>query len=59
MPEKSITWGELEAKLSIAEDVKKVNLVRCPVCGEPRNKGDHRKCSKITQQRHMKERGDI
>ena len=59
MTDKRITWGELEAKLSIPDDVKKVNRVRCPVCGEPRNKGKHRQCAKATQLKYMRERGEI
>jgi hypothetical protein len=31
----------------------------CPVCGKPRNKGKHVQCSKITQLKHIKERGEI
>jgi hypothetical protein len=33
--------------------------VYCPVCDNPRNLGNHAKCSKITQRKHMKERGEI
>jgi hypothetical protein len=31
----------------------------CPVCGLKRNSGSHEKCSKITQLKHRKERGEI
>ena len=31
----------------------------CPVCGLKRNIGSHKKCSKITQLKHRKERGEI
>lgn len=31
----------------------------CPVCGLKRNLGNHKKCSKITQLKHRKERGEI
>ncbi len=31
----------------------------CPVCGIPRQKGSHAKCSRITQLKGMKERGEI
>jgi len=31
----------------------------CPVCEKPRTKGEHSKCSRITQLKHMKERGEI
>ena len=31
----------------------------CPVCGLKRNIGSHKKCSKITQLKHSKERGGI
>jgi hypothetical protein len=31
----------------------------CPVCGIPRQKGNHAKCSRITQLKGMKERGEI
>jgi hypothetical protein len=37
----------------------KLDAWDCPVCGGPRNKGKHAKCSKITQLKHMKERGEI
>ncbi len=37
----------------------KLDAWDCPVCGQPRNKGKHAKCSKITQLKHMKERGEI
>jgi hypothetical protein len=31
----------------------------CPVCEKPRTKGEHSKCSRITQLKHMKERGMV
>jgi len=31
----------------------------CPVCGLKRNIGNHQKCSKITQMKYMKEKGEI
>jgi hypothetical protein len=31
----------------------------CPVCGLKRNIGSHKKCSKITQLKHRKDRGEI
>jgi rubredoxin len=31
----------------------------CPVCGLKRNIGSHKKCSKITQLKYMKARGEI
>jgi len=31
----------------------------CPVCAAPRQKGNHAKCSRITQLKGMKERGEI
>jgi hypothetical protein len=31
----------------------------CPVCEKLRTKGDHSKCSRITQLKGMKERGEI
>jgi hypothetical protein len=31
----------------------------CPVCGLKRTIGNHKKCSKITQLKHRKERGEI
>ena len=52
-------WDELEAKLSPPDDVKTINLARCPVCGEPRNKGKHWQCAKTTKLKYMRERGEI
>lgn len=37
----------------------KPDICFCPVCGIPRQKGNHAKCSKITQLKSMKERGEI
>ena len=37
------------------KSTKKQDTVFCPVCDKPRNKGDHKKCSKITQLKAMKE----
>jgi hypothetical protein len=31
----------------------------CPVCEKPRQKGNHAQCSRITQLKGMKERGEI
>ncbi|HEY8099074.1 MAG TPA: hypothetical protein VIE65_23685 [Methylobacter sp.] len=42
-----------------AKKLLKLDDWNCPVCGNPRNKGKHAKCSKITQFKHMKERGEI
>ncbi|MFI3155952.1 MAG: hypothetical protein QX199_07320 [Methylococcaceae bacterium] len=52
MTDKTITWDKLEAKLSAGKTIQKPHTVHCPVCGIPRNKGNHQKCSKITQQKH-------
>ena len=38
------------------KSTKKQDTVFCPVCDTPRNKGDHKKCSKITQLKAMKEK---
>ena len=38
------------------KSTKKQDTVVCPVCDKPRNKGDHKKCSKITQLKAMKEK---
>jgi hypothetical protein len=35
------------------------NICYCPVCGIPRQKGNHAKCSRITQLKGMKARGEI
>lgn len=61
MTEKKITWDELTAKLSgrSIDTLKKQNTVICPVCDTPRVKGNHQKCSKITQMKHMKKSGEI
>jgi len=37
----------------------KFDLCYCPVCGTPRQKGNHAKCSRITQLKGMKARGEI
>jgi hypothetical protein len=37
----------------------KFDTCYCPVCGAPRQKGNHAKCSRITQLKGMKERGEI
>jgi hypothetical protein len=61
MTEKQMTWLQLEANLSPSRSktLKKPDTVYCPVCDSPRNKGDHKKCSKITQLKAMKARGEI
>jgi formate dehydrogenase maturation protein FdhE len=57
MNKKKLTWAQLEAKLSDIEKVKKSDTAQCPICGISRNKGNHQKCSKITQLKHRQERG--
>jgi hypothetical protein len=45
-----------------AEPKKQLKLnaySHCPVCEKPRSKGNHSKCSRITQLKGMKERGEI
>ncbi|MGZ5008459.1 MAG: hypothetical protein ACXWFI_12605 [Methylobacter sp.] len=52
---KSITWEELEAKLSPSKTLKKRESSICPVCGGSRNKGNHTHCSKITRMKYLKQ----
>ncbi|MDP3333706.1 MAG: hypothetical protein Q8S55_17260 [Methylococcaceae bacterium] len=52
MIKKPITW--LSSK-----SAKKPDTVSCPVCSHPRNKGNHQQCSRITQLKGMKDRGEI
>ena len=37
----------------------KLGTCYCPVCGKPRQKGNHTQCSRITQLKGMKDRGEI
>ena len=37
----------------------KLGTCYCPVCGKPRQKGNHARCSRITQLKGMKDRGEI
>ena len=37
----------------------KFDTCYCPVCGKPRQKGNHAQCSRITQLKGMTERGEI
>ena len=37
----------------------KFDTCYCPVCGKPRQKGNHTQCSRITQLKGMTERGEI
>jgi hypothetical protein len=63
MSGKQIDWVSLYEDLSVNKaapkgiDTIKLDTGRCPVCGLNRNKGNHQKCSRITQLKHRKERG--
>jgi len=46
-------------KDTAAQKPLKFDVCYCPVCGTPRQKGNHTKCSRITQLKKMKERGEI
>ena len=37
----------------------KLGTCYCPVCEKPRQKGNHTECSRITQLKGMKERGEL
>ena len=37
----------------------KLGTCYCPVCEKPRQKGNHTECSRITQLKGMKERGEF
>ena len=37
----------------------KFDTCYCPVCEKPRQKGNHAQCSRITQFKGMKDRGEI
>ncbi len=51
--DKKTTRDELELRLPTKSPEKKqYGTVRCPVCGLSRNKGNHSKCSRITQMRN-------
>ncbi len=46
----------LNVELSVDAVIPECKVWLCPVCGLKRNIGNHQKCSKITQQKHKKER---
>ena len=46
-------------KKDTAAKNRKLDTCYCPVCGTPRQKGNHAKCSRITQLKGMRERGEI
>jgi hypothetical protein len=65
MTENKIDSTALDAELSAAETIKNMDAVKqnttgmCPVCENSRNKkGNQAKCSRITQLKGMKERGE-
>jgi hypothetical protein len=58
MSEKQMDWVDANAQKQI-DSVKPDPTWLCPVCGLKRNIGNHKKCSKITQLKHLKERGEI
>jgi hypothetical protein len=63
MTENKIDLTTLDTELSAAEATKNIDTLKknttgmCPVCGLSRMKGDHKKCSKITQMKYQKGRG--
>jgi hypothetical protein len=42
-----------------AKKRSKFDTCYCPVCEKPRQKGNHAQCSRITQLKGMKARGEI
>ena len=48
----------LDAELIVDAVIPENKAWLCPVCGVKRNIGSHAKCSKITQLKHRKERGE-
>ena len=43
----------------VAKKRLKLGTCYCPVCEKPRQKGNHAQCSRITQLKGMKDRGEI
>ena len=50
---------EKTKKTWLSDKSKHPDTVHCPVCGHPRNKGNHAKCSRVTALKYMRERGEI
>lgn len=46
----------LNVELAVDAVIPECKVWLCPVCGLKRNIGNHQRCSKITQQKHQKER---
>lgn len=59
MSEKQIDRIVWDAELSIDAVIPENKAWLCPVCGLKRNIGNHQKCSRITQMKHQKERGEL
>lgn len=53
---KNIDPNILDTELNVDKIISGDKAWLCPVCGVKRNIGNHQKCSKITQQKHQKER---
>ena len=52
-----VTRAVLLSNMSwLSSKSQKQDTVFCPVCELPRNKGDHSKCSRITQQKSLAEK---
>jgi hypothetical protein len=50
----------VDAKAQTSIDTMKPDTTwLCPVCGLKRNIGNHKECSKITQLKYQKKRGEI
>lgn len=59
MSENQINRVVLDVELSVDVVIPETKVWLCPVCGLKRNIGNHQKCSKITQMKHRKERGEV
>ncbi len=54
-----VTRAVLLSNMSwLSSKSQKQDTVFCPVCELPRNKGDHTKCSRITQQKCLDEKNN-